>query len=153
MFARVTIVFGAVVLAVTGLAAAIGVVATGTATIPALLGGLLILLALLDRPPAAPQAARFQSSSRFPTIVAAALVFDAVHELLLTSDARGSSSAPAAAGLYLGGLVVVGIGYIVFGAASDIAEARRVARARAAAASTLSPARPAGPRRAKRSRR
>jgi hypothetical protein len=153
VFARVTIVFGAAVVAASGLAAAIGAVATWTAIIPALLGGLLILLVVLDRQPATPQAARFQSSSRFPTIVAAALVFDAVHQLLLISDARGSSSAPAAAGLYLGGLVVVGIGYIVFGAASDIAEARRVARARAAAASALSPSRPARPRRAKRARR
>lgn len=133
VFSRVTMGFGAAVIAVSVLAAATGATTTGTATTPAILGGLFILLGWLERRTATQETGRFRSQSRFPIIVAAALVFSSVRGITLISDAVGAGAAPSATGVFLSAMVVAGVGYMIFGAGSDIAEARRGARARAAA--------------------
>ena len=132
MFSRVTMGFGGALIAVSGLAAAAGATTIGTAIIPAILGGLFIMFGWLDQRIAPPQAGRLQSRSRFPIIGAAVLVFSSARGITLVFDALGRGATPSATGIFLFVMVVAGAGYIVFGAWSDIAEARRVARARAA---------------------
>lgn len=133
MFSRVTMGFGAALIAVSALAAATGATTEGTATIPAILGGLFILFGWLDRRIAPPQAGRLQSRSRFPIIGAALLVFSSARGIILVTDAPGPGATPSGTEAFLIATVVAGIGYIVFGAWLDVAEARRAARARAAA--------------------
>ena len=132
MFSRVTIGFGAALIGASGLATVSGATTIGTASVPAILGGLFIMFGWLDRRIAPPQAGRLQSRSRFPIIGAAVLVFSSARGITLIFDALGRGATPSATGIFLFVMVVAGAGYIVFGAWSDIAEARRVARARAA---------------------
>jgi hypothetical protein len=133
VFSRVTIGFGAALIAVSGLAAATGATSTSTAIIPAILGGLFILFGWLGKRTAPQQSARQRSPPLFATIVAAALVFSSARGITLMFNALGTGTTPSATGIFLFVMFVAGIGYIAFGAWSDIAEARRVARARAAA--------------------
>jgi hypothetical protein len=126
--------FGAAVIAVSGLAAATGATTTSTATIPAILGGLFILLGWLGRRTGPQQSALLRVRSQYPTILAALLVASSARGITLIFDALGTGTTPSATGIFLFVMVVAGVGYIVFGAWSDIAEARRVARARAARA-------------------
>jgi hypothetical protein len=132
VFSRVTIGFGAALIGASGLATVAGATTIGTASVPAILGGLFIMFGWLDRRIAPPQAGRLQSRSRFPIIGAAVLVFSSARGITLIFDALGRGATPSATGIFLFVMVVAGAGYIVFGAWSDIAEARRVARARAA---------------------
>ena len=133
MFSRVTMGFGAALIAVSGLAAATGATAFSTAIIPAILGGLFILLGWFGKRTAPQPSARQRSPSLFASIVAGALVFSSARGITLMFDALGTGTAPGATGIFLFAMVVAGVGYIVYGAWSDVAEARRVARARAAA--------------------
>ena len=133
MFSRVTMGFGAALIAVSCLAAATGATMTSTAIITAILGGVFILLGWLGRRIAPQKPVRQWSPSRFPTILAAALVFSSARGITLMFDALGRGATPSATGIFLFVMVVAGAGYIVYGAWSDIAEARRAARARAAA--------------------
>ena len=132
MFTRVTIDFGAALIAVSGLAVAAGATSSSTAIIPAILGGLFILLGWLGRRTAPRQTARQRSPSLFATIVAGALVFSSARGITLMLDALRTGTQPSATGIFLFGMVVAGAGYIVYGAWTDIAVARRVARARTA---------------------
>lgn len=132
VFSRVTMGFGGALIAVSGLAAAAGATTINTAIIPAILGGLFILLGWVGKRNAPQQPVRHWSPSRFPIILAAALVFSSARGITLMFDALGRGATPSATGIFLFVMVVAGIGYILFGAWSDIAEARRVARARAA---------------------
>jgi predicted tellurium resistance membrane protein TerC len=140
VFSRVTVGFGAAVIAVSGLATAAGATTTGTATIPAILGGLFILLAWLGRRITVQRPVRQWSPWRYPTIVAAMLVFSSAHGITLIFDALRTGTPPSASGIFQFGMVVAGIGYIIFGAWSEITDERRVARARA----TAPPARRSG---------
>lgn len=133
MFSRVTMGFGAALIAVSGLAAATGATTTSTAIIPAILGGLFILLAWFGKRTTPQQSARQRSPSLFATIVAGALVFSSAHGITLIFDALRTGTTPSATGIFLFAMVVAGAGYVVYGAWSDVTEARRVARARAAA--------------------
>lgn len=135
MFARVTMGFGAVLIAASGLAAAAGST-TSTAIIPAILGGLFIILGLLDRRYGPTRSVRQRSPSLFATIVAGALVFSSARGITLIADALRANTTPSVTAIFLFGMVVAGVGYIVFGAWWDFAEARRIGRARAAAAVT-----------------
>lgn len=133
MFSRVTIGFGAALIAASVLAAATGATTMGTAAVPAALGGLFILFGWLDRRIAPQQAGRLQSRSRYPIIGAAVLVFSSARGLAQIADAPAPGATRGGTEAFLIVTVVAGLGYIVFGAWSDIAEARRTSRARAAA--------------------
>jgi hypothetical protein len=87
-------------------------------------------------------------------MLAGALVFSSTHGITLFLDALGKGTLPSASGLYLFGIVLAGIGYIAFSAWWDIAEAQRIASARAGAVvGRPSPTRSGRQVRAKRSRR
>ena len=133
MFSRVTIGFGAALIVVSALAAATGATTISTAIIPAILGGLFILAVWLDRRMAPHQSARQRSPSRYPTLLAAALAVSSASGIKPVFDALGTGTPPSATGIFLFAMVVAGVGYMAFGVGSDIAEARRVARARAEA--------------------
>ncbi len=133
MFSRVTIGFGAALIAGSVLAAATGATTAGTASIPAVIGGLFILFGWLDRRISPPQAGRLQSRSRFPIIGAAVLVLSSARAITLVTDAPGPGATPSGTMAFLIATVVAGVGYIIFGAWSDVAEMRRAARARATA--------------------
>jgi hypothetical protein len=135
VFSRVTIGFGAALVAVSGLAGVTGTTTMSTAVIPAILGGLFVLFGWLGGRTPAQQTARQRSPSLLATIVAGALVFSSARGITLVADALGAGATPGATAVFLFAMVVAGVGYIVWGAWSDVAEARRVARARAAAAS------------------
>jgi hypothetical protein len=154
VFARVTMVFGGAVLAVSGLAWVGGLSPTGAATIPAILGVLFILFGWLGRHATADRSARERSPLLVAIMLAGALVFSSTHGITLFLDALGKGTLPTASGLYLFGIVLAGIGYIAFSAWWDIAEAQRIASARAGAVvSRPSPTRSGRQVRAKRSRR
>jgi hypothetical protein len=138
VFSRVTIGFGAALIAVSGLAGVTGATAMSTAIIPAILGGLFVLLGWLARRTPTQQTARQRSPSLFATIVAAALVFSSARGITLMADALGAGAIPSATGIFLFVMFVAGLGYIAFGAWSDITVARRIAHARA----TATPPRP-----------
>ncbi len=140
MFSRVTIGFGAALIAVSVLAAATGATTAGTARVPAVIGGLLILLGWLDRRISPPQAGRLQSRSRFPIIGAAVLVLSSARGITLVTDAPGPGATPSGTEAFLIATIVGGVAYIIFGAWSDVAEVRRVARARATAPLATPPA-------------
>jgi len=133
VFSRVTMGFGAAIIAVSGLAAATGATTTSTAIIPAILGGLFILLGWFGRRTAPQPSVRQRSPSLFATIVAGALVFSSARGITLMLDSLRAGTTPSATGIFLFVMVVAGVGYIVYGAWSDISEARRVARPRATA--------------------
>jgi len=156
VFSRVTIGFGAAIIAVSGLAWVTGMTATSTAIIPAVLGGFFILFGWLDRRIAPPQTGRLQSRSRFPIIGAAVLVFSSARGITLVTDAPGPGATPSGTEVFLIATIVAGVGYIAFGAWLDVAEARRAARARAtappAAPRTAAP-RASAPRASTRTRR
>ena len=154
VFARVTMVFGGAVLAVSGLAWVGGLSPTGAATIPAILGVLFILFGWLGRHATADRSARERSPMLVAIMLAGALVFSSTHGITLFLDALGKGTLPTASGLYLFGIVLAGIGYIAFSAWWDIAEAQRIASTRAGAvASRPSPTRSGRQVRAKRTRR
>ncbi len=132
VFSRVTMGFGAALIGVSGLAAATAITTFSTAIIPAILGGFFALLGWLGRRTVAKPSARQRSPSLFSTIVAAALVFSSARGITLVSDAVGSGSTPSGTGVYLFVMVLAGMGYIVYGAWTDISGARRFARERAA---------------------
>lgn len=133
MFYWITIRFGAALIALSGLAAAAGAVTVGTAIIPALLGGSLILLAWFDRRITVQQGRRQWSPTRFPIIAAAVLVFFSAHGVTQVLDALSTGTSPSASGIFLFGMAAAGVGYIIFAIWLEIAEIRRIARARAAA--------------------
>ena len=133
MFSRVTMGFGAAIVALSGLAAASGATTVSTVIIPAILGGVFILLGWLGKQTGAQKSARQRSPALFTTIVAGALIFSSAHGITLIFEALRTGATPSATGVFLFGMVVAGIGYIIFGAWSDIAVARRIARARGAA--------------------
>ena len=133
MFARVTMGFGVALIAASGLAAIVGAITIGTAIVPAMLGGVFILFGWLDRRIAPPQTGRLQSRSRFPIIGAAVLVFSSARGLTLITDGPAPGATPSGTEAYLILTIVAGVSYIVFGAWSDVMEARRTSRARAAA--------------------
>ncbi len=133
MFSRVTMGFGATIIAVSGLVAVAGAVTASTAVVPAILGGLFILLGWLGRKTPLQASARQRSPSLFSTILAAALVFSSARGISLLIDAAGSGTTPSSTGVFLFLMALAGIGYIAFGAWTDISEARRIARARAVA--------------------
>ena len=133
VFSRVTIGFGAALIGASGLATVAGATTSGTAFVPAILGGLFILFGWLDRGIAPPQVGRLQSRSRFPIIGAAVLVLSSARGITLITDAPGPDATPSGTEAFLILTVVAGVGYIVFGVMSDIAEPRRVAGPRAAA--------------------
>jgi hypothetical protein len=136
VFSRVTIGFGIALIAMSGLAAVTGATTTGTASVPAVIGGLLILFGWVDRRIAPARAGRLQSRSRFPVIGAAVLVLSSARGITLITDAPGPGATPSGTETFLLATVVAGVAYIVFGAGSDIAEMRRAARARAVAPPT-----------------
>ncbi len=63
-------------------------------------------------------------------------MFSSARGITLIADALGANTAPSVTAIFLFGMVVAGVGYIVFGAWWDFAEARRIGRARATAAAT-----------------
>jgi hypothetical protein len=132
VFSRVTIGFGIALAAASGLAAAAGI-ATSTAVIPAILGALFVLAGWFDRRRGPQPTARQRSASLFTTILAAGLVFSSAHGFTLIVDVIGAGKPLTSTGVFLAGMIVAGIGFIVFGAWWDVAEARRISRARAAA--------------------
>jgi hypothetical protein len=147
VFSRVTIGFGAGLIAVSVLAAATGATTAGTASVPAVIGGLFVLFGWLDQRISPPQAGRLQSRSRFPIIGAAVLVLSSARGITLVTDAPGPGATPGGTEAFLIATIVAGVGYVIFGAWSDVAEMRRAGRARAAAppvAPLAAP--PAGPR-------
>ncbi len=133
MFSRVTIGFGAAIVAVCGLAAAGGAATFSTAIVPGILGGLFILLGWLGRRTPLQPSARQRSPSLFSTILAAALVFSSARGISLIIDALGAGTTPTTTGVFLFLMALAGVGYIIFGAWTDISEARRISRARSAA--------------------
>jgi hypothetical protein len=133
VFSRVTMGFGVAIVAVSGLVAAVGATTFSTAIVPAILGGLFILLGWLARNTPLQPSARQRSPSLFSTILAGALVFSSARGISLILDGLRSGTAPTATGVFLFLMALGGIGYIVFGAWTDISEARRIARARSAA--------------------
>jgi 4-hydroxybenzoate polyprenyltransferase len=133
VFSRVTVGFGVAIIAVCGLAALVGATTFSTAIVPAILGGLFILLGWLGRKTPLQPSPRQRSPSLFSTILAAALVFSSARGISLILDALSSGTTPTATGVFLFLMALAGAGYIVFGAWTDIAEARRIARARSTA--------------------
>jgi hypothetical protein len=138
VFSRVTMGFGAALVAVSVIAGVSGATTTSTAVIPAILGTLFILFGWLGRQTAAQATARQRSPSLLTFIVAAALVFSSARGITLVADALGAGATPSATGIFLFVMVLAGVGYIVFGAWLDITVARQVARTRA----TATPPRP-----------
>lgn len=141
MFSRVTIGFGLAVVAVSGLTTVAGATTTDLVTIPVLCGVFFVVTGWFSQRFAPDRPVRQWSPSRFPTIVAAALVLSSAHGTVTVLDAIRTGTPSSASDVFLSGLVVAGIGYIIFGAWTDIAEARRVARARAAALAAAAPPR------------
>ncbi len=94
VFSRVTIGFGAALVGVSVIAAVSGATAAGTASVPAVIGGLFILFGWLDRRISPPKAGRFQSRSRFPIIGAAVLVLSSARGITLVTDAHDPASTP-----------------------------------------------------------
>jgi hypothetical protein len=141
VFSRVTMGFGAAIIAVSGLVALVRATTGSTAVVPAILGGLFILLGWLGRKTPIQPSARQRSPSLFSTILAAALVFSSARGISLMIDAAGSGTAPSSTGVFLFLMALAGIGYIVFGAWTDFSEARRIARARAGAPARRRPGR------------
>jgi hypothetical protein len=139
VFSRITMGFGVALIGASGLATVAGATTSGTALVPAILGGVFILFGWLDRRIAPPQAGRLQSRSRFPIIGAAVLVLSSARGITLITDAPGPDATRSGTEAFLILTVVAGVGYIVFGVLSDVAEVRRVARARAAAPPAPSP--------------
>ncbi len=134
VFSRITIGFGAALVGVSVIAALSGATTVGTASVPAVIGGLFILFGWLDRRISPPQAGRFQSRSRFPIIGAAVLVLSSARGITLVTDAHDPASTPGGTEAFLIAAAVAGVAYIIFGAWTDVAEIRRVGRARATAA-------------------
>jgi len=141
VFSRVTIGFGLAVIAVSGLATVVRATTTGLVTIPVLFGVFFVVLGWLGGRIVPDRPVRQWSPSRFPTIVAAALVLSSAPGTINMVDAIRTGTSPSASDVFQSGLVVAGVGYIIFGAWTDIAEARRVARARAAALAAAAPPR------------
>jgi hypothetical protein len=132
VFSRVTIGFGAALIAASVIAGVSGLTTAGTASVPAVIGGIFILFGWLDRRISPTHAGRLQSQSRFPIIGAAVLVLSSARGISLVTDAPGPGATPSGTEAFLIATAVAGVGYIIFGAWSDVAEMRQ-ARARAAA--------------------
>ena len=141
MFFRVTLGFGAAVIAVSVVAAASGATTTGTAAAPTVIGAFFVLFGWLGRRIAPPGSGRLQSQSRYPIIGAAVLALNSARGITLITDAPGSAATPSGTEAFLVAMVVAGVAYIVYGAWTEIAEARISARARASrAGATAAPA-------------
>ena len=134
MFSRVTMGFGVALIAMSVLAAVGGATTTGSVAVPAVIGGFFVVFGWLDRRIAPPESGRLQSLSRYPIIGAAVLVFSSARGITLILDTPDSGATPSGTEAFLIVTVVAGIAYIMYGAWSEIAEARRGARARAARA-------------------
>ena len=124
-----------------GLVALAGATTASTAIVPAILGGLFVLLGWLGRKTPLQPSARQRSPSLFSTILAAALVFSSARGISLMIDAAGNGTMPSSTGVFLFLMALAGMGYIVFGAWTDISAARQIARARAGAPARRRPGR------------
>ncbi len=134
MFSRVTIGFGLAVVAASLLAVAIGATPGDTATIPEIVGVLLVVFGWLGRRVSSQQSPRQRSPSLIAIMLAAALIFSSTHGIELVLDALRTGTPLSSTGVYRFVMVLAGIAYIVFSGWWDVVEAQRVRRARAAAA-------------------
>ncbi len=141
MFSRVTIGFGLAVLAVSGLAAAIGATPGDTVEIPAIVGALLVVFGWLGRRVSPEQSPRQRSPSLIAIMLAGALIFSSTHGIELVVDSLQKGTSLSSTGVYRLVMVLAGIAYIVFSAWSDVVEAQRIRRARAAALAAAAPPR------------
>jgi hypothetical protein len=149
VFSRVTIGFGLAVVAVSLLAVAIGATPGDTATIPEIVGVLLIVFGWLGRRAGPQQSPRQRSPSLIAIMLAGGLIFSSTHGIELVLDTLRSGTPLSSTGVYRFGMVLAGVAYIVFSGWWDVVEAQRVRRERAAVSAASAPKR----RRAGRSRR
>ena len=141
MFFRVTLVFGAALIAVSVAVAVSGATTAGTAAAPTVIGAFFVLFGWLGRRIAPPGSGRLQSQSRYPIIGAAVLALNSARGITLITDAPGSGATPSGTEPFLIATIVAGVAYIVYGAWTEITEARHGARARASrAGATAAPA-------------
>jgi putative Ca2+/H+ antiporter (TMEM165/GDT1 family) len=141
VFSRVTIGFGLAVIAVSVLAVAIGATPGDTATIPEIVGVLLVVFGWLGRRLSPQQSPRQRSPSLIAIMLAGALIFSSTHGIELVFDAVRTGTPLTSTGVYRFAMVLAGVAYIVFSGWSDVVEAQRIRRERAAAAVAPAPPR------------
>jgi len=141
VFSRVTIGFGLAVIAVSLLAVAIGATPGDTATIPEIVGVLLVVFGWLGRRAGPQLSPRQRSPSLIAIMLAGALIFSSTHGIELVLDALRNGTPLSSTGVYRFVMVLAGVAYVVFSGWWDVVEAQRVRRARAAALATAAPPR------------